>query len=316
MSLKSPCIFSLRRQSISLYSTKQQAAIFPCKIENQELIHYHIKNKYADYTKISNFQTSLLNQYLNWYKKYPIFKLNELKVTNVEEFKSIMKTKPKPSIISVEFNPIFTAGKKFMKTIQNPDEYSKPYREFVPPSKTMVDKNLGETLDCKLPEFQFINRGGKITYHGPGQLVIYFIIDLKDFSNLDIRKYIQILERNIKEYVKSEGLDVVNYKDEVGVFVKRKSNNCTYKISSIGINLQKLVTTHGISINIQNNLDYLNTFEMCGLENLQQTSLINEKKTINDDISTIAKKIVTKINHDLGDMNIIYKSINEDEINL
>ena len=117
MSLKSPCIFSLRRQSISLYSTKQQAAIFPCKIENQELIHYHIKNKYADYTKISNFQTSLLNQYLNWYKKYPIFKLSELKVTNVEEFKSIMKTKPKPSIISVEFNPIFTAGKNHIESL-------------------------------------------------------------------------------------------------------------------------------------------------------------------------------------------------------
>lgn len=306
----------LNRHSLSLYSVKQQTAVYPCKIENQELVHYHINNKYADYTKISDFQTSLLNKYLNWYKKYPIFKLNDLKTTNIEEYKNIMKTKPKPSIISVEFNPVYTAGKKFMKTIQNPDEYSKPYREFLPFSKTMTDTKLGESQECKLPEFQFINRGGKITYHGPGQLVIYFIIDLKDFSNLDIRKYIEILEKNLKQYVQSENLEVVDYRDEVGVFVKSKSNGCTYKISSIGINLQKLVTTHGISINIQNNLEYLNTFEMCGLENLQQTSLMNENETVKDSISTIARNIVKKINHDLGDMNIIYKNISEDEINL
>lgn len=295
-----------------LYSTD----IFPCKIANQNLIHYHINNKYSNYTKVSNFQTSLLKQYLDWYKKYPIFKLNQLKEENIEQYNAVMRTKPKPSIISVEFNPVYTAGKKFMKTIKSPDEFSKTYRHFVPKSKTMLDESLENKVECKLPEFEFINRGGKITYHGPGQLVIYLILDLKDFSNLDIRKYIQILEGNLKEFVRGEGLDVVNYKDEVGVFVKSKVNNSTYKMSSIGINLQKLITTHGISINIQNNLEYLNTFEMCGLENLQQTSLLREKKELSEDISSIAQKIVKKINHDLGNMNIIYKSIDEDEINI
>ena len=295
-----------------LYSTD----IFPCKIANQNLIHYHINNKYSNYTKVSNFQTSLLKQYLDWYKKYPIFKLNQLKEENIEQYNAVMRTKPKPSIISVEFNPVYTAGKKFMKTIKSPDEFSKTYRHFVPNSKTMLDESLENKVECKLPEFEFINRGGKITYHGPGQLVIYLILDLKDFSNLDIRKYIQILEGNLKEFVRGEGLDVVNYKDEVGVFVKSKANNSTYKMSSIGINLQKLITTHGISINIQNNLEYLNTFEMCGLENLQQTSLLREKKELSEDISSIAQKIVKKINHDLGNMNIIYKSIDEDEINI
>jgi lipoyl(octanoyl) transferase 2 len=253
---------------------------------------------------------------LDWYKKYPIFKLNQLKEENIEQYNAVMRTKPKPSIISVEFNPVYTAGKKFMKTIKSPDEFSKTYRHFVPNSKTMLDESLENKVECKLPEFEFINRGGKITYHGPGQLVIYLILDLKDFSNLDIRKYIQILEGNLKEFVRGEGLDVVNYKDEVGVFVKSKVNNSTYKMSSIGINLQKLITTHGISINIQNNLEYLNTFEMCGLENLQQTSLLREKKELREDISSIAQKIVKKINHDLGNMNIIYKSIDEDEINI
>ena len=304
------------RQGKLLYSSKQQTTVYPCKIENQELVHYHINNKYADYTKVSAFQTSLLNKYLKWYKKYPIFKLNDLKKTNIEEYKTIIKTKPKPSIISVEFNPVYTAGKKFMKTIQNPDVYSKPYRQFLPASNRMTDTKLCDNQECKLPEFQFINRGGKITYHGPGQLVIYFIIDLKDFSNLDIRKYIEILEKNLKQYVQSENLEVVGYRDEVGVFVKSKSNGCTYKISSIGINLQKLVTSHGISINIQNNLEYLNTFEMCGLENLQQTSLMNENGVVKDSINTIARNIVEQINHELGDMNIIYKNIGEDEINL
>lgn len=290
--------------------------VFPCKIANQDLIHYHINNKYSNYKKISNLQTSLLKQYLDWYKKYPIFELNQLKEANTEQYNAIMSTKPKPSIISVEFNPVYTAGKKFMKTIKSPDEFSKTYRQFVPKSKSMLDESLEKNVECKLPEFEFINRGGKITYHGPGQLVIYLILDLKDFSNLDIRKYIQILEGNLKEYVKSEGLDVVNYKDEVGVFVKSKVNNHTYKMSSIGINLQKLVTSHGISINIQNNLEYLNTFEMCGLENLQQTSLLREKKVLSEDISSIAQKIVKNINHDLGNMNIVYKSINENEINI
>ncbi|KAL6931459.1 uncharacterized protein HGUI_02988 [Hanseniaspora guilliermondii] len=302
----------LQKNNSRLYSTN----IFPCKIPNQDLIHYHINNKYSNYKKISNFQTLLSKQYLDWYKKYPIFKLNQLKEDNIEQYNAVMRTKPKPSVISVEFNPVYTAGKKFMKTIKNPEDFSKAYRHFIPRSKTMLDESLENNVECSLPDFEFINRGGKITYHGPGQLVIYLILDLKDFSNLDIRKYIQILERNIKEYVQNEGLDVVNYKDEVGVFVKSKINNSTYKLSSIGINLQKLITTHGISINIQNNLEYLNTFEMCGLENLQQTSLLKEKKLVNDEISLIAQKIVKKINHDLGNMNIINKNINENEINI
>lgn len=307
--LKQGC---LKTNTQRLYST----GVFSCKIANQDLIHYHINNKYSNYKTISNFQTSLLNKYLDWYKKYPIFKLNQLKEENIDQYNAVMRTKPKPSIISVEFNPVYTAGKKFMKTIKSPDEFSKTYRHFVPKSKTMLDELLENSVECKMPEFEFINRGGKITYHGPGQLVIYLILDLKDFSNLDIRKYIQILEGNLKEYVKSEGLDVVNYKDEVGVFVKSKVNNSTYKMSSIGINLQKLITTHGISINIQNNLEYLNTFEMCGLGNLQQTSLLRENKVLSEDITSIAQKIVKKINHDLGSMNIIYKSIDEEEINI
>lgn len=296
------------------YSTK-----FPCKIKNQTLIHYHIKNEYADYSKISAFQLAKLNDFLSWYRQNPVLKLNDLKRSNTEEYNRVIALKPKPTIISMEFKPVYTAGKKFMKSVQDVEKVSNPYTTFMPKSKTMLDDkiradHLGTKKQDPLePEFQLINRGGKITYHGPGQLVMYFVFDLKDFSNLDIRKYISLLEKVLKEFALSRTLDCVSYNDEVGVFIKSKKDAKIRKLASIGINIQKLVTTHGISINLNNNLEYLNQFEMCGLGNLKQSSFFNELSEVHS-AESVAKTIVQRVNAELDNLEIDYRKVDENDL--
>lgn len=296
------------------YSTK-----FPCKIKNQILTHYHVKNEYVDYSMISAFQVAKLNEFLSWYRQNPVLKLNDLKKNNTVEYSRVVSLKPKPTIISMEFRPVYTAGKKFMKSVQDVEMVSKPYTTFIPTSKTMLDDKIGadkigtETKEALVPEFQLINRGGKITYHGPGQLVMYFVFDLKDFSNLDIRKYISLLEKVLKEYASSKGLTCVSYNDEVGVFIKSKNDAKIKKLASIGINIQKLVTTHGISINLNNNLEYLNKFEMCGLGNLKQSSFFNELSEVSS-IETVAKNIVQRVNSELGNFAIDYQKVDEHDL--
>ncbi|KAL6927666.1 hypothetical protein ACO0SA_004289 [Hanseniaspora valbyensis] len=305
-------IITRSNSSISVQTKK-----FPCKIKDHSLVHYHIKNEYADYTKISELQLSKLNEFLLWYRKNPLLKLNELKKTNINEYNRIMSLKPKPTIISMQFNPVYTAGKKFMKTVSNPQKLSEPYRNFIPPSKTMLDPkidiNLKHQSTVIAPTFELINRGGKITFHGPGQLVMYFIFDLKDFLNLDIKKYISLLESTLKDVTKTKGLECVNYNDEVGIFIKNENEEKTKKLASIGINLQKLVTSHGISMNLNNNLSYLNTFEMCGLGNLKQTSIFNETGEISN-VENVAKDVVKRINSQLGTLKIDYKKIDQNEL--
>ncbi|XBW36381.1 hypothetical protein QEN19_001960 [Hanseniaspora menglaensis] len=297
------------------YSILKNESSFLSKHKHQKLVHYHVNNKYTDYTAISNFQTKKLDEYLSWYKKHPVLKLNELKKYNIAEYKKIISDKPSPTIISMEFNPIYTAGKKFMKSVTDPEKLSEPYKLFVPESGTLLDANIEGFKDTNLmkPKFELINRGGKITYHGPGQLVMYFIFDIKDFSNLDIKNYIFLLEKSLKSFTTSKELTCVNYNDEVGVFIQSKNDRKIKKLAAIGINLQKLITTHGISINLSNNLDYLNKFEMCGLGDMRQSSIFNETGQLISSES-VAKELVDRINFEFGNLPIEYKNVDENEL--
>ena len=119
------------------------------------------------------------------------------------------------------------------------------------------------------------NRGGKITYHGPGQRIIYYMINLNNRKK-DIRHFINSLEKIAIETLKEFDVIAVSNKDKIGIWVTKINNNNLKqekKIGSIGIRLKKWVTYHGLSLNISTDLKYFNNINPCGIKDCQVTSL-------------------------------------------
>ena len=118
------------------------------------------------------------------------------------------------------------------------------------------------------------NRGGKITYHGPGQLVCYFVIDLKK-NKKDIRRFISISEKTIIETLKYYQINSFPDKNNIGVWYKDNSN--IKKIAAIGVRVSKWIAYHGFSININNNLEKYKAIIPCGIRDKGVTNLRNIK---------------------------------------
>ena len=118
------------------------------------------------------------------------------------------------------------------------------------------------------------NRGGKITYHGPGQLICYFVIDLKK-SKKDIRKFISIIEKTIVETLKFYQIDTFPDKDNIGVWYN--DNSKIKKIAAIGVRVSKWIAYHGFSININNNLEKYKAIIPCGIKDKGVINLKNIK---------------------------------------
>ena len=119
------------------------------------------------------------------------------------------------------------------------------------------------------------NRGGKITYHGPGQRIIYLIIDLNNRKK-DVRKFINILENTIILLLNNYKIESKSFSDRVGIWVTKVNGiNLTRekKIGAIGIRIKKWITYHGLSFNIDPDLSYYKNIHACGLANYSATSL-------------------------------------------
>ena len=119
------------------------------------------------------------------------------------------------------------------------------------------------------------NRGGKITYHGPGQLICYFVIDLKK-DKKDIRRFISIIEKSIIDTLSSYNIKTFADKENIGIW--HDSNNQIKKVAAIGIRISKWIAYHGFSINISNDLKKYESIIPCGIQNKGVTNL----KTIKD----------------------------------
>ena len=119
------------------------------------------------------------------------------------------------------------------------------------------------------------NRGGKTTYHGPGQRIIYLIINLNKRKK-DIRQFISIIESSIMEFLKRYDVDSATFKNRVGIWITGKNGkkfNKEEKIGAIGLRLKKWITYHGLSFNINPNMKNYEFINACGLENYRNTSL-------------------------------------------
>ena len=114
------------------------------------------------------------------------------------------------------------------------------------------------------------NRGGKITYHGPGQLICYFVIDLKK-RNKDIRKFISLIEKTIIETLKFYKIESFADKSNIGIWYKDHSD--IKKIAAIGVRVSKWIAYHGFSININNDLEKYKSIIPCGISDKGVTNL-------------------------------------------
>ena len=130
------------------------------------------------------------------------------------------------------------------------------------------------------------NRGGKITYHGPGQLVCYFVIDLNKRKK-DIRNFISIIEKTIIKTLKSYNIDTFADKKNIGIWYNDKGKE--KKVAAIGVRVSKWIAYHGFSININNDLSKYNAIIPCGIRNKGVTSL---KKISDQNYKDLDQKIV------------------------
>ncbi len=126
------------------------------------------------------------------------------------------------------------------------------------------------------------NRGGKITYHGPGQLICYFVIDLKKIKK-DIRKLISIIEKTIIETLKYYRINSFPDKDNIGIWYN--DNKQIKKIAAIGVRVRKWIAYHGFSININNDLEKYKAIIPCGIQDKGVTNLKSIKDQNYQDIS-------------------------------
>ena len=133
--------------------------------------------------------------------------------------------------------------------------------------------NEDEILDKSINVIK-TNRGGKITYHGPGQLICYFVIDLKKRKK-DIRKFISLIEKTIIETIELYGIQTFADKNNIGIWYNNNSN--IQKIAAIGVRVSKWIAYHGFSINLNNDLKKYKAIIPCGIKDKGITSLIKIK---------------------------------------
>ena len=130
------------------------------------------------------------------------------------------------------------------------------------------------------------NRGGKITYHGPGQLICYFVIDLKKRKK-DIRKFISLIEKTIIDTLKFYGIETNADKENIGIWYNDKKN--IKKVAAIGVRVSKWIAYHGFSININNDLKKYNAIVPCGIRDKGITTL---KKISDQDYKKLEEKLI------------------------
>ena len=172
----------------------------------------------------------------------------------------------KPELIWIlEHPPVFTAGISYEE-------------------KHLLDKNQNVITT---------DRGGKITYHGPGQIIFYTIINLNTRKR-DIRWFINVLENTIIDTLRFYKIDSVSNRKKIGIWVKHKQKQ--KKIAAIGIKIKKWVTYHGFSLNVNVNLNKFKKIVPCGLKN---RNVINIKDISNKKINNIKKILVSNFINNL-----------------
>ena len=126
-------------------------------------------------------------------------------------------------------------------------------------------------IESEIPVYQ-TPRGGKFTYHGPGQRIIYVMLDLRRF-NKDIRLFIETLEDILINTMDAFGIEVYPKRERIGLWIKK--NKEEEKIGAIGLKVKKWISLHGIAININPDMQYFDGIIPCGISDFGVTCLNN-----------------------------------------
>jgi len=145
--------------------------------------------------------------------------------------------------------------------------------------------NESEILDKSINIIK-TNRGGKITCHGPGQIICYFVINLNK-KEKDIRKFTAIIENTIIQTLNEYKIRSFNDRDNIGIWVDHK--NKIKKIAAIGIKVSKWIAYHGFAINVNNNLENYNKIIPCGIKD---KSVANLKLIKDQNYDELSDKII------------------------
>lgn len=147
-------------------------------------------------------------------------------------------------------------------------------------------------LKVNQASFHKINRGGDITYHGPGQIVGYPILDLDNFFT-DIHLYLRTLEQAVIDTLAEFGIESGRYRGYTGVWLDA-DNERARKICALGVRCSRWVTMHGFAFNVNTNLDYFNYIIPCGIDDKAVTSM---KKELGKDVDIdhVKKVLVNNI---------------------
>ena len=191
--------------------------------------------------------------------KKSIKPVNYFDAINILEsrLKDLYENNEQELIWTLEHNEVFTAGTSYKE-----DE--------------IIDKSI---------KILKTNRGGKITYHGPGQLICYFVLDLR--KKKDIRKFITIIEKTIIQTLKFYKIETFPDKDNIGIW--HKYNNEVKKIAAIGIRVSKWIAYHGFAININNDLENYKKIIPCGISDKGVTNL---KNILDQDYSNLSDILI------------------------
>ena len=133
------------------------------------------------------------------------------------------------------------------------------------------------------------SRGGKITWHGPGQLICYFVIDLNKRGK-DIRKFTKLIENSIIDTLNNFNINSISDRKNIGIWVN--SGKELKKVAAIGFRVKKWIAYHGFSININNNLNEYKKIVPCGIKDKGITNL---KEIKNQDYTNISKEILNNL---------------------
>lgn len=153
-------------------------------------------------------------------------------------------------------------------------------------------------LQAKNATFYKINRGGDITYHGPGQLVAYPILDLEVF-NLGIKSYIEMLEESIIQTIAEFGLKGERLNGATGVWLDTNVPGKTRKICAIGVRASRYITMHGFAFNVNTDLNYFSYINPCGFTDKGVTSLSKELGR-EMDMTEIKKIVLNNLTHNFN----------------
>ena len=151
----------------------------------------------------------------------------------------------------------------------------------------LIDKNFIKKENLS---FYKINRGGDITYHGPGQIVIYPILDLENFFT-DIHKYLRLLEESVILTLKELKIKAGRVDGLTGVWVNQGSSS-PKKICAMGVKTSRWVTMHGLALNVNTDLKYFKNIIPCGIQGKDVTSIDKEinYKISSDDVEKLLIK--------------------------